>query len=189
MKQTLTVILIRAIIILCTSKVILPESKQELKNKIKLLHNQKKFSQSIVFLQRYLKEQKYDLEYHFLYAKALLFRKDLSVASKNKNIHLYQNKKKEIIDNYRLSAKIFRENLTKLEKLTTDKKKLGEYFFLLSMAQWLSKDKIKAINSFKKALKYDKTLNEANYNIASIYESLNQEDKSKLYFKKYLKNK
>ena len=107
-------ILLKGIIIFAICSPIF--SQQNLKNKIQKLHSQKKFAESISYLELYTQKNPYDLNMFLIYAKALLFREDLKITKKTTNISLYQKQKNEAIRNYKNSAKIFRENTYSIRK-------------------------------------------------------------------------
>ncbi|EMO25558.1 tetratricopeptide repeat protein [Leptospira interrogans serovar Bataviae str. HAI135] len=56
------------------------------------------------------------------------------------------------------------------------------------MSEWYAGREDRAIQVFKKSFKYDFRLNEANYNIACIYQTLGQLKDAEIYFRTYLKN-
>ncbi len=96
-------------------------------------------------------------------------------------------KLKRIKKNYRKASEIFSESVLTLQKIRPRDPSLGKWFFLWALAEWFAGQKEKSVALFKKAVKVDFTLSSSYYNIASIYESLGQEQDARIYWGKYLK--
>lgn len=163
------------------------EETKKLKKEIYSLHKQDEETKSIPYLEKYISVSKNELYFKLLYAKALLYRKDLKVPSISEPIEDRINKTKQIQKNYNLAAKTFQENVLHLEKVRPRDSNLGRWYYLWAFSEWFSDNKEKAIKLFQKAVKLDYRLTESYYNIASLYESLGQWKDAELFWRKFEK--
>ncbi|MCG6153246.1 hypothetical protein [Leptospira bandrabouensis] len=163
------------------------EETSALKKQIYNLHKVDEETSSIPYLERYLDLSQNELYFKLLYAKALLYRNDLSVPKPDEPAEDRINKAKLIQKNYNLSSKLFQENVLHLEKLRPRDPNLGRWYYLWAFSEWFSDNKEKAIKLFQKAVKLDYRLTESYYNIASLYESLGQWQDASLYWRKFEK--
>ena len=76
-----------------------------------------------------------------------------------------------------------------LEKSVYLDSKFSRGYFYLGLALMFSGKYPQAIHAFDNARRYDKTLIEALYNIAIVYDLMDAKSKSRLYFEKYKKEK
>lgn len=116
-----------------------------------------------------------------------MFRLDLALPVPGEDIFTRTEKLRKIRQNYLKASEIFSETVTHLAKIRPRDPNLGKWFFLWGTAEWFGGRKEKAIHLFKRAVRVDFTLSDSFYNIASIYESLEQDQDSKIYWAKYLK--
>lgn len=163
------------------------EETTALKKQIYNLHKVDEETSSIPYLERYLDLSQNELYFKLLYAKALLYRNDLSVPKPDEPAEDRINKAKLIQKNYNLSSKLFQENVLHLEKVRPRDPNLGRWYYLWAFSEWFSDNKEKAIKLFQKAVKLDYRLTESYYNIASLYESLGQWQDASLYWRKFEK--
>lgn len=163
------------------------EETSALKKQIYNLHKVDEETSSIPYLERYLDLSQNELYFKLLYAKALLYRNDLSVPRPDEPAEDRINKAKLIQKNYNLSSKLFQENVLHLEKVRPRDPNLGRWYYLWAFSEWFSDNKEKAIKLFQKAVKLDYRLTESYYNIASLYESLGQWQDASLYWRKFEK--
>ncbi|MCW7493702.1 hypothetical protein ND806_13675 [Leptospira sp. 2 VSF17] len=163
------------------------EETSALKKQIYNLHKVDEETSSIPYLERYLDLSKNELYFNLLYAKALLYRNDLSVPRPDEPAEDRINKAKVIQKNYNLSSKLFQENVLHLEKVRPRDPNLGRWYYLWAFSEWFSDNKEKSIKLFQKAVKLDYRLTESYYNIASLYESLGQWQDASLYWRKFEK--
>ncbi|TGL00957.1 hypothetical protein [Leptospira levettii] len=158
-----------------------------LKKQIYGLHKVDEETSSIPYLERYLELSQNELYFKLLYAKALLYRNDLSVPKPDEPAEDRINKAKIIQKNYNLASKLFQENVLHLEKVRPRDPNLGRWYYLWAFSEWFSDNKEKSIKLFLKAVKLDYRLIESYYNIASLYESLGQWKDASLYWRKFEK--
>ncbi|WP_039929184.1 tetratricopeptide repeat protein [Leptospira yanagawae] len=158
-----------------------------LKKQIYGLHKVDDETTSIPYLERYLELSQNELYFKLLYAKALLYRNDMSVPKPEEPAEDRINKAKIIQKNYNLASKIFQENVLHLEKVRPRDPNLGRWYYLWAFSEWFSDNKEKSIKLFLKAVKLDYRLTESYYNVASLYESLGQWKDASLYWRKYEK--
>ncbi|MCW7463297.1 tetratricopeptide repeat protein [Leptospira limi] len=158
-----------------------------LKKQIYGLHKVDEETSSIPYLERYLELSQNELYFKLLYAKALLYRNDLSVPKPDEPAEDRINKAKIIQKNYNLASKLFQENVLHLEKVRPRDPNLGRWYYLWAFSEWFSDNKEKSIKLFLKAVKLDYRLTESYYNIASLYESLGQWKDASLYWRKFEK--
>ncbi|MDF3822022.1 hypothetical protein P3G55_19105 [Leptospira sp. 96542] len=163
------------------------EESIKLRKQIYSLHKVDEETESLPYLEKYLELNQSELYFKLLYAKSLLYRRDLSVPIVTEPIEVRINKSKEIQKNYNLSSKLFSENVLHLEKVRPRDPNLGKWYYLWAFSELFSDNKEKAIKLFQKAIKLDYRLTEAYYNIASIYESLGQWKDAELFWRKYEK--
>ncbi|TGK78887.1 hypothetical protein EHQ31_09985 [Leptospira montravelensis] len=163
------------------------EETSALKKQIYNLHKVDEETSSIPYLERYLDLSQNELYFKLLYAKALLYRNDLSVPRPDEPAEDRINKAKLIQKNYNLSSKLFQENVLHLEKVRPRDPNLGRWYYLWAFSEWFSDNKEKSIKLFQKAVKLDYRLTESYYNIASLYESLGQWQDASLYWRKFEK--
>lgn len=158
------------------------------KEKIIKMNEKEEETESIPYLEKYVEKNPSDLTFKLWYARALFYRKDLELPGHAEDVFSRMEKLKKIRDNYLQSAKIFEEVLEYLSQATPRNPDLGKWHFLWAMAEWYAGRDDRAIQIFKKSFKYDFRLNEANYNIASIYQSIGQLKDADIFFRMYLKN-
>ncbi|TGL40910.1 hypothetical protein [Leptospira perdikensis] len=163
------------------------EETTALRKQIYNLHKLDEETSSIPYLERYLDLSQNELYFKLLYAKALLYRNDLSVPRPDEPAEDRINKAKLIQKNYNLSSKLFQENVLHLEKVRPRDPNLGRWYYLWAFSEWYSDNKEKSIKLFQKAVKLDYRLTESYYNIASLYESLGQWQDANLYWRKFEK--
>ncbi|TGK87823.1 hypothetical protein EHQ24_01005 [Leptospira noumeaensis] len=163
------------------------EETTALRKQIYNLHKVDEETGSIPYLERYLELSQNELYFKLLYAKALLYRTDLSVPKPSEPAEDRINKTKLIQKNYNLSSKLFQENVLHLEKVRPRDPNLGRWYYLWAFSEWFSDNKEKSIKLFQKAVKLDYRLTESYYNIASLYESLGQWQDANLYWRKFEK--
>lgn len=163
------------------------EETSALKKQIYNLHKVDEETSSIPYLERYLDLSQNELYFKLLYAKALLYRNDLSVPRPDEPAEDRINKAKLIQKNYNLSSKLFQENVLHLEKVRPRDPNLGRWYYLWAFSEWFSDNKEESIKLFQKAVKLDYRLTESYYNIASLYESLGQWQDASLYWRKFEK--
>nr|WP_246838330.1 hypothetical protein [Leptospira meyeri] len=163
------------------------EETTALRKQIYNLHKVDDETTSIPYLERYLDLSQNELYFKLLYAKALLYRNDLSVPKPDEPAEDRINKAKLIQKNYNLSSKLFQENVLHLEKVRPRDPNLGRWYYLWAFSEWFSDNKEKSIKLFQKAVKLDYRLTESYYNIASLYESLGQWQDASLYWRKFEK--
>ncbi|TGM44037.1 hypothetical protein EHQ92_13860 [Leptospira biflexa] len=163
------------------------EETSALKKQIYGLHKVDEETSSIPYLERYLELSQNELYFKLLYAKALLYRNDLSVPKPNEPAEDRINKAKIIQKNYNLASKLFQENVLHLEKVRPRDPNLGRWYYLWAFSEWFSDNKEKSIKLFLKAVKLDYRLTESYYNVASLYESLGQWKDASLYWRKFEK--
>ncbi|EMJ90078.1 tetratricopeptide repeat protein [Leptospira meyeri serovar Semaranga str. Veldrot Semarang 173] len=163
------------------------EETTALRKQIYNLHKVDDETTSIPYLERYLDLSQNELYFKLLYAKALLYRNDLSVPRPDEPAEDRINKAKLIQKNYNLSSKLFQENVLHLEKVRPRDPNLGRWYYLWAFSEWFSDNKEKSIKLFQKAVKLDYRLTESYYNIASLYESLGQWQDASLYWRKFEK--
>ncbi|MCG6141480.1 hypothetical protein LFX27_12855 [Leptospira mtsangambouensis] len=180
------------ILFLSTQMVLAGGSKKKeettaLRKQIYNLHKVDDETTSIPYLERYLDLSQNELYFKLLYAKALLYRNDLSVPRPDEPAEDRINKAKLIQKNYNLSSKLFQENVLHLEKVRPRDPNLGRWYYLWAFSEWFSDNKEKSIKLFQKAVKLDYRLTESYYNIASLYESLGQWQDASLYWRKFEK--
>lgn len=158
------------------------------KEKIIKMNEKEEETESIPYLEKYVEKNPSDLTFKLWYARALFYRKDLELPGHAEDVFSRMEKLKKIRDNYLQSARIFEEVLEYLSQATPRDPDLGKWHFLWAMAEWYAGRDDRAVQIFKKSFKYDFRLNEANYNIASIYQSIGQLKDADIYFRIYLKN-
>ncbi|TGL87413.1 hypothetical protein EHQ68_12075 [Leptospira congkakensis] len=163
------------------------EETTALRKQIYNLHKVDEETSSIPYLERYLELSQNELYFKLLYAKALLYRTDLSVPRPNEPAEDRINKTKLIQKNYNLSSKLFQENVLHLQKVRPRDPNLGRWYYLWAFSEWYSDNKEKSIKLFQKAVKLDYRLTESYYNIAALYESLGQWQDANLYWRKFEK--
>ncbi|XDD41837.1 hypothetical protein AB3N58_11060 [Leptospira sp. WS60.C2] len=163
------------------------EETTALKKQIYGLHKVDDETTSIPYLERYLELSQNELYFKLLYAKALLYRTDLSVPKPEEPAEDRINKAKLIQKNYNLASKLFQENVLHLEKVRPRDPNLGRWYYLWAFSEWFSDNKEKSIKLFLKAFKLDYRLTESYYNVASLYESLGQWKDASLYWRKFEK--
>lgn len=163
------------------------EETTALKKQIYGLHKVDDETTSIPYLERYLELSQNELYFKLLYAKALLYRTDLSVPKPEEPAEDRINKAKLIQKNYNLASKLFQENVLHLEKVRPRDPNLGRWYYLWAFSEWFSDNKEKSIKLFLKAVKLDYRLTESYYNVASLYESLGQWKDASLYWRKFEK--
>ncbi|TGK11924.1 hypothetical protein EHO60_06460 [Leptospira fletcheri] len=164
------------------------EWNKNAKQKILILHQSGQEAQSLPFLEEYVRKNPAELMFRLYLARALLWRSDLELPKYDEDVFSRMEKTKRIRDNYLRSAGIFEESLDRLSKISPRDPDLGKWFFLWALAEWYAGREDRAIQIFRKSFKYDFRLNQANYNIGAIYESLGQLKDSRIYFGTYLKN-
>ncbi|TGK35991.1 hypothetical protein EHQ12_08025 [Leptospira gomenensis] len=158
------------------------------KEKILKMNETREETASIPFLKTYVDKNPSDVTMKLWYARALFYREDLSLPEHSEDVFSRMEKLKKIRENYLLASKLFGEVLEYLSSATPRDPDLGKWHFLWAMSEWYGGREDRAIQIFKKSFKYDFRLNEANYNIASIYQSLGQIQDAEIYFRAYLKN-
>ncbi|PJZ71264.1 hypothetical protein CH373_01790 [Leptospira perolatii] len=158
------------------------------KEKIISLHQGGKEAESLPYLEEYVRKNPSELVYKLYLARALFWRADLELPKHDEDVFLRMEKIKKIRENYLRSASFFEEVLTHLAKISPRDPELGKWHFLWAMSEWYAGREDRAIQIFRKAFKFDFRLNQANYNIAAIYEMLGQVRDSEIYFRTYLKN-
>lgn len=163
------------------------EETTALKKQIYGLHKVDDETTSIPYLERYLELSQNELYFKLLYAKALLYRTDLSVPKPEEPAEDRINKAKLIQKNYNLASKLFQQNVLHLEKVRPRDPNLGRWYYLWAFSEWFSDNKEKSIKLFLKAVKLDYRLTESYYNVASLYESLGQWKDASLYWRKFEK--
>lgn len=155
-----------------------------LKQKCVELYNNKKYSESIPILEKYLSFRN-EIKFKILLAKAVLFRKDLQEPKEDDDIFSRGEKNLFIINNYKKSSKIFSEVVPYLEKVTPKDKSISDLYFLWAISENYSENKEKAIALFKLSSTKNREFKEiSNYNIATLYEDLGQISISQIYFNK-----
>lgn len=163
------------------------EQSRALKKEVFKLHQGDLETESLPFLERYLEMNPTEIYYKLLYAKALLYRKDLPVPRIDENIESRTEKSIAIKQNYNKATELFSENVLHLQKVKPRDPNLGKWYYLWAFSEWFSDNKEKAILLFRKAVKLDYRLTEAYYNIAALYESTNQMRDADIFWKKYEK--
>ncbi|WP_243396533.1 tetratricopeptide repeat protein [Leptospira wolffii] len=158
------------------------------KEKILVLQQNGKEAESLPFLEEYVKKNPSELIFKLYLARALFWRADLELPKYDEEVFSRMEKTKKIRENYLRAAGIFEESLGHLSKISPRDPDLGKWYFLWAMAEWYAGREDRAIQMFKKAFKQDFRLNQANFNIAAIYESLGQVRDSEIYYGTYLKN-
>ncbi|TGK01616.1 hypothetical protein EHQ53_07890 [Leptospira langatensis] len=158
------------------------------KEKILAFQQNGKEAESLPFLEEYVKKNPSELMFRLYLARALFWRADLPLPEHSEDVFSRMEKIKAIRENYLRSAGIFEEALGHLSKIAPRDPDLGKWLFLWAMTEWYAGREDRAIQLFKKAFKQDFRLNQANFNIAAIYESLGQIVDSKIYYGTYLKN-
>nr|PJZ90983.1 hypothetical protein CH379_21235 [Leptospira ellisii] len=158
------------------------------KERILKMNETREDTASIPFLKAYVDKNPSDLTMKLWYARALFYREDLSLPEHSEDVFSRMEKLKRIRENYLLASKLFGDVLEYLTAATPRDPDLGKWHFLWAMSEWYGGREDRAIQIFKKSFKYDFRLNEANYNIASIYQSLGQIQDAEIYFRTYLKN-
>ncbi|PJZ27358.1 hypothetical protein CH352_09790 [Leptospira hartskeerlii] len=158
------------------------------KQKVLLLHQSGKEAESLPFLEEYVKKNPNELIYKLYLARALFWRADLELPGHSEDVFSRMEKVRKIRDNYLRAAGLFEENVGYLGKVSPRDPDLGKWTFLWAMSEWYAGREDRAIQLFKKSFKHDFRLNQANYNIAAIYESLGQILDSQIYYGTYLKN-
>lgn len=158
------------------------------KQKILKMNEDRQETESIPYLEKFVEKNPSDLTVKLWYARALFYRNDLEIPGHAEDIFSRMEKLKKIKENYLFAAKTFEEVLEYLAQATPRDPDLGKWHFLWAMSEWYAGREDRAIQIFKKSFKYDFRLNEANYNIASIYQSLGQLKDADIYFRMYLKN-
>ncbi|EPG73227.1 hypothetical protein LEP1GSC058_3630 [Leptospira fainei serovar Hurstbridge str. BUT 6] len=158
------------------------------KQKILNLQQNGQEAQSLPFLEEYVRKNPAELMYRLYLARALFWRSDLELPKHDEDVFSRMEKIKKIRDNYLRSAAIFEEALGHLSKIAPRDPDLGKWFFLWALSEWYAGREDRAIQIFRKSFKYDFRLNQANYNIGAIYESLGQLKDSQIYYGTYLKN-
>lgn len=171
------------------------EKKSKLKAKIIELQNKGQSSESLPYLKRYLLLAPYDISIQLIYAKSLLFRKDLPIPQTEEDIFFKNQKIKEAKGNYLEAAAVFSSILEPIGKRVEDNpeslhsdplgKNLGKWYFLWALAEYYAENAEKSILLFKKAVKFDPTLVDSYYNISIIYRFLGKFTDAKIYLKKY----
>jgi len=156
-----------------------------LKQKIVELHLENKETESIPYLERYLELHPTELYYRLIYAKALLYRKDLSTPRLEEDVEVRSNKSRNILANYSKANQIFEESILHLQKVRPRDPNLGKWYYLWAFSAWFSDNKERAILLFRKSVRLDYRLTESYYNIASLYESLGQFKDADIFWKKY----
>ncbi|TGK30021.1 hypothetical protein EHQ05_03410 [Leptospira yasudae] len=164
------------------------EWNRAVKERILKMNAAQEETESIPYLEKFVEKNPSDLTVKLWYARALFYRKDLEIPGHAEDIFSRMEKLKKIKENYLLAAKTFEEVLEYLAQATPRDPDLGKWHFLWAMCEWYAGREDRAIQIFKKAFKYDFRLNEANYNIASIYQALGQMKDADIYFRLYLKN-
>ncbi|MCG6169500.1 hypothetical protein [Leptospira sanjuanensis] len=164
------------------------EWNRAVKERILKMNAAQEETESIPYLEKFVEKNPADLTVKLWYARALFYRKDLEIPGHSEDIFSRMEKLKKIKENYLLAAKTFEEVLEYLAQATPRDPDLGKWHFLWAMCEWYAGREDRAIQIFKKAFKYDFRLNEANYNIASIYQALGQMKDADIYFRLYLKN-
>ncbi len=147
---------------------------RELKKKAYSKFREKKYSEAIPYLERYLELQPAEIYMKLVYAQSLLLREDLPVPTRDMDTVTRIEKWREIRKNYKIAAGIFEENILLLENVRPREISLGKWYFQWATAEWFSGNKERAISLYKKAVKKDFTLIDSYYNIGAIYESLGQ---------------
>ncbi|PJZ50764.1 tetratricopeptide repeat protein [Leptospira saintgironsiae] len=158
------------------------------KQKVLLLHQSGKEAESLPFLEEYVKKNPSELIYKLYLARALFWRADLELPGHSEDVFSRMEKVRKIRDNYLRAASLFEENVGYLVKVSPRDPDLGKWTFLWAMSEWYAGREDRAIQLFKKSFKHDFRLNQANYNIAAIYENLGQILDSQIYYGTYLKN-
>ncbi|EMK00486.1 MULTISPECIES: M48 family metallopeptidase [unclassified Leptospira] len=158
------------------------------KQKVLLLHQSGKEAESLPFLEEYVKKNPNELVYKLYLARALFWRADLELPGHSEDVFSRMEKVRKIRDNYLRAASLFEENVGYLAKVSPRDPDLGKWTFLWAMSEWYAGREDRAIQLFKKSFKHDFRLNQANYNIGAIYESLGQILDSQIYYGTYLKN-
>ncbi|PJZ78340.1 tetratricopeptide repeat protein [Leptospira neocaledonica] len=158
------------------------------KQKVLLLHQSGKEAESLPFLEEYVKKNPNELVYKLFLARALFWRADLELPGHSEDVFSRMEKVRKIRDNYLRAASLFEENVGYLGKVSPRDPDLGKWTFLWAMSEWYAGREDRAIQLFKKSFKHDFRLNQANYNIAAIYENLGQILDSQIYYGTYLKN-
>ncbi|PJZ40913.1 hypothetical protein CH370_14280 [Leptospira kmetyi] len=164
------------------------EWNRAVKQKILKMSEDRQETESIPYLEKFVEKNPSDLAVKLWYARALFYRNDLEIPGHAEDIFSRMEKLKKIKENYLFAAKTFEEVLEYLAQATPRDPDLGKWHFLWAMSEWYAGREDRAIQIFKKSFKYDFRLNEANYNIAAIYQSLGQLKDADIYFRIYLKN-
>ncbi|TGK16440.1 tetratricopeptide repeat protein [Leptospira kmetyi] len=164
------------------------EWNRAVKQKILKMSEDRQETESIPYLEKFVEKNPSDLTVKLWYARALFYRNDLEIPGHAEDIFSRMEKLKKIKENYLFAAKTFEEVLEYLAQATPRDPDLGKWHFLWAMSEWYAGREDRAIQIFKKSFKYDFRLNEANYNIAAIYQSLGQLKDADIYFRIYLKN-
>lgn len=164
------------------------EWSRAVKQKILKMSEDRQETESIPYLEKFVEKNPSDLTVKLWYARALFYRNDLEIPGHAEDIFSRMEKLKKIKENYLFAAKTFEEVLEYLGQATPRDPDLGKWHFLWAMSEWYAGREDRAIQIFKKSFKYDFRLNEANYNIAAIYQSLGQLKDADIYFRIYLKN-
>ncbi len=163
------------------------DQSRALRKEVFRLHKEDLETDSIPFLERYLEMNPTELYYKLLYAKALLYRRDLPVPRIEENIESRTEKSRAIKKNYNKATELFAENVIHLQKVKPRDPNLGKWYYLWAFSEWFSDNKEKAILLFRKAVRLDYRLTESYYNIAALYESTNQMRDAEIFWKKYEK--
>ncbi len=163
------------------------DQSRALRKEVFRLHKEDLETDSIPFLERYLEMNPTELYYKLLYAKALLYRRDLPVPRIEENIESRTEKSRAIKMNYNKATELFAENVIHLQKVKPRDPNLGKWYYLWAFSEWFSDNKEKAILLFRKAVRLDYRLTESYYNIAALYESTNQMRDAEIFWKKYEK--
>ncbi|XDD50032.1 tetratricopeptide repeat protein [Leptospira sp. WS92.C1] len=164
------------------------EWNRAVKEKILKMNTKQEETESIPYLEKFVEKNPSDLTVKLWYARALFYRQDLELPGHSEDIFSRMEKLKKIRENYLHASRIFEEVLEYLAMATPRDPNLGKWHFLWAMCEWYGGREDRAVQIFKKSFKYDFRLNEANYNIAAIYQTMGQLKDADIYFRTYLKN-
>jgi tetratricopeptide (TPR) repeat protein len=155
------------------------QNRNELKEKISQFLENKKYADSIPFLEEYTSKYPEDLPYFFYLAKSYLFRGDLEYSK------VTFSEIQKIRVNYNKSLNIFTEKLALLEQKTPADPIIGEYYFYLGTVEMILGYDERSISKFQKSISYEYEKNKSYYNIAMIYEKMGNKKDSDRFFTLY----
>ncbi|MCP5500740.1 MAG: tetratricopeptide repeat protein [Leptospiraceae bacterium] len=186
------------------SHILFAEGKHEklslLYRKIQDLQQEKKYTESLPYIQKYLSLQKENISLQLIYATSLLFRSDLPVIHAEDNVYDKEEKRQVLHSNYQKASFLFAKNISLLLKLypppdanLNEQKKqflqkkqeeIAKYYFYHALSNVYLQKYDFAIQLFQKSIRHY-IHKEAYYNIASLYEEMGKYSEARIYFQKY----